>query len=103
MLFEIEYVIIALNNDIWMDFGRSDEMSTAKVITVKKHLVKVIGSADQKSYLSAKDIEMDARATKAVKAAIEKAEFCKKPVAKYDIKTKKAYIVDSAGETKYVE
>lgn len=78
-------------------------MSTAKVITGKKHSIKVIGSADQKGYISSKDIEMDARATKAVKSAIEKAEFCKKPVAKYDVKTKKAYIEYSAGVKKYVE
>jgi len=78
-------------------------MSMAKVITGKKHSIKVIEPADQKGYISAKDIEMDARATEAVKSAIEKAEFCKKPVAKYDIKTKKAYIEYSAGVKKYVE
>lgn len=77
-------------------------MSAAKVITGKKHSIKVIGSADQKDYISIKDKEMDARATKAVKSAIEKAEFCKKPVAKYDIKTKKVYVEYSAGERKYV-
>lgn len=34
-------------------------------------------------------MEMDARAIQAVKSALAKAEFCKKPVAKYDVKEKK--------------
>lgn len=45
---------------------------------------------------------MDARARQAVKVAIEKAKFCKKPVARYDIETKRAYIEYADGTRKYV-
>ena len=47
-------------------------------------------------------MEMDARARQAVKVAIEKAKFCKKPVARYDTETKRAYIEYANGERKYV-
>ena len=46
---------------------------------------------------------MDKRATEAVKSAVAKAEFCKKPVAKYDSKTYKVYVKYANGEKKYVE
>lgn len=46
---------------------------------------------------------MDERAIQAVKSAVEKAVFCKKPVAKYDIDTKKVYIEYTDGVRKYVE
>ena len=36
--------------------------------------------------------DMDYRAKQAVKAAVSKAEVCKKPVAKYDVATKTAYL-----------
>ncbi len=53
-------------------------------------------------YLTDSDREMDARARQAVKAAIEKAEFCKKPVAKYDVITRRSYIEYPTGEKLYV-
>ena len=40
---------------------------------------------------------------RAVKAAVDKAQFCKKSVAKYDVKNKKAYIEFADGKRKYVE
>ncbi|WP_164516817.1 hypothetical protein [Clostridium transplantifaecale] len=46
---------------------------------------------------------MDARATQAVKAALAKAEFFKKPVAKYDLKTKRVYVEYADGEKKRVK
>lgn len=48
------------------------------------------------------DAEMDRRAIAAVKSAIEKAKVCKKPVAKYDVKTKRAYVEYADGVRKYV-
>ncbi len=84
---------------------RIDTMDIIKERTGKKHSVKVISSissADQKK-ISDKELEMDARATQAVKAALAKAEFCKKPVAKYDLKTKRVYVEYADGEKKRVK
>ena len=39
----------------------------------------------------------------AVKAALHRAKVCKKPVARYDMDTKRAYIEYPNGERKYVE
>lgn len=66
-------------------------------------IIKVVASADQGTVISNRDAEMDARAIQAVKSAVAKAEFCKKPVAKYDKVTKQAYIEYADGERKYVE
>jgi hypothetical protein len=55
------------------------------------------------NYISKNDIEMDKRASAAVKAAIDKAKVCNKPVAKYDKAIKKAYLEYPNGEKKYVE
>ena len=41
---------------------------------------------------------MDARAVEAVKAAINKARVCKKPIAGYDKENKKAYIEYANGQ-----
>lgn len=66
--------------------------------------VKVVINADQKNHvISSKDMEMDRRARQAVRSAVEKAKFCKKPIAKYDKAAKKAYIQYANGEKKYVE
>lgn len=74
-----------------------------KIIQGKNHTIKVVASDEQKEYISIGDVEMDARAVKAVKTAVDKAQFCKKPVAKYDSERKKAYIEYTAGVKKYVE
>lgn len=65
--------------------------------------VNVFTNAEHNSVISNKDIEMDKRAQQAVHAAVEKARFCKKPVAMYDKVQKKAYIRYANGEKKYVE
>lgn len=44
------------------------------------------------------DKEMDYRARKAVEMAIEKARICKKPIARYDAETKRAYLEYPNGE-----
>lgn len=69
----------------------------------KTYVVKVVSPEEQSRVLSNSDMEMDARARQAVKVAIEKVEFCKKPVARYDIETKRAYVEYANGERKYVE
>ena len=64
--------------------------------------IKIITVAEE-CVLSPSDSEMDARAVEAVKAAINKARFCKKPVARYDKERKAAYIEYSNGERKNAE
>ena len=46
----------------------------------------------EEGFISEKDAEMDKRAEAAVKAAIKKLEVTKKPIARYDKETKKAYL-----------
>lgn len=65
--------------------------------------IKVVAPADHKNAISKRDAEMDARARQAVKSAVSKAEFCKKPIAKYDKKAKKAYVEYADGIKRYVE
>jgi hypothetical protein len=65
--------------------------------------VNVVAAEERQSVVSSRDAEMDARAVQAVKDAINKAEFCKKPIAKYDMETKKVYIQYADGKIKYVE
>ncbi|MDE6625269.1 MAG: hypothetical protein K2K56_02730 [Lachnospiraceae bacterium] len=78
-------------------------MDVVKKRDGETYVIKVVSPEEQNQVLSSSDIEMDARARQAVKAAIEKAEFCKKPVARYDIETKRAYIEYADGVRKYVE
>lgn len=75
-----------------------------RTIQVKSgRTVEIVDFADGKYVISKRDAEMDARAKQAVKSAVAKAEFCKKPVAKYDKIIKKAYIEYADGTKKYVE
>ncbi|MGN0435228.1 MAG: hypothetical protein ACI4D8_01215 [Wujia sp.] len=75
-------------------------MIEEKIINNKK--IKIVTMDSYNQVLSSQDLEMDIRAVQAVKAAIEKAEICKKPIAKYDIEKKKAYIQYANGEIEYV-
>lgn len=77
-------------------------MSVLKQEREKKLSVKVVHTSKQGNSISARDAEMDARATQAVKAAVAKAQFCKKPIAKYDFVTKRAYVEYANGERRYV-
>ena len=52
--------------------------------------------------LTESDNEMDERAVEAVKAAINKAKICKKPIAGYDNEKKQAYVEYANGKRKYV-
>lgn len=78
-------------------------MCTIKVKNSTKYAIKVITSSEQKNFISNHDAEMDARAVQAVKSAVAKAEFCKKPIAKYDIRTGKVYIEYANGVKRYVK
>ena len=75
----------------------------SKVININGMTVKVIDNTEKQDNLSQEDKDMDIRANEAVKAAIEKAKVCKKPIARYDIETKRAYIEDAEGNRRYVE
>ena len=62
-------------------------------------IISVDGSAVA---ASPKDVEMDNRAREAVKSAIHRAKTCKKPVARYDRITQRAYIETEDGRRRYV-
>lgn len=68
----------------------------------RKRKIKVIDYAQHSDYISDADAEMDKRAIAAVRAAISKAEVCKKPIAKYDINRKQAYLEYPDGRKEYV-
>ena len=75
----------------------------SKVININGRNVKIIDNTEKQETLSQEDKDMDIRAKEAVKAALEKAKVCKKPIARYDIETKRAYIEDAEGNRRYVE
>ena len=54
-------------------------------------VLNVINREEEKNTLTLLDNEMDERAVEAVKAAINKAKICKKPIASYDKEKKRAY------------
>ena len=68
-----------------------------KIILDGKRIITIVESGD--TIISENDSEMDIRARCAVKSAIEKAEICKKPVARYDAVLKKAYLEFANGES----
>ena len=76
-------------------------MTTVK--TKSGRVIKVVSRNEEKSTLTVSDNEMDLRAVEAVKAAIEKAKICKKPIAGYDKEKKAAYIEYANGDRKYAE
>ena len=73
------------------------------VSTKNGRIIKVISRQEEKEILSVSDSEMDRRAVEAVKAAINKAKICKKPIADYDKEKKAAYIEYANGDRKYAE
>ena len=62
--------------------------------------VTVVSSSS--TTISQNEAEMDNRAREAVKSAIHKAKTCKKPIARYDRVSKKAYIETEDGRRVYV-
>lgn len=81
---------------------RIERMAVVKMRSGKTYPIKVVESSNQKGFISNRDAEMDVRAVQAVRKAVDKAKVCKKPIAKYDTETKKAYIEYSNGEKRYV-
>lgn len=73
---------------------RVDKFSV-NVVTEKDSLLK-------SGFISESDAEMDKRASAAVQSALDRARICKKPIAKYDSATQKAYIEYEDGVKKYV-
>ena len=74
------------------------------VSTKSGRIIKVVSREEEKSTLTDYQIsEMDERAVEAVKAAINKAKICKKPIAGYDKEKKRAYVEYANGERKYAE
>ena len=96
-----------VDNYMWLKikhiikYGRSVYMTT--VSTKSGKVIKVVSREEEKNTLTVSDNEMDARAVEAVKAAINKAKVCKKPVAGYDKEKKAAYVEYANGERKYAE
>lgn len=74
-------------------------MTTIK--TQNGKTVKIIMPEEEGSTLTLSDKAMDERATEAVKAALNKAKICKKPIAGYDKEKKMAYIEYADGERRY--
>lgn len=72
------------------------------VSTKSGKVIKVI-SGEEENTLTLSENEMDARAVEAVKAAINKAKICKKPIAGYDKEKKATYVEYANGERKYAE
>lgn len=84
---------------------KGERYMATKIRKVGKMSVKIVtdrGRLLDNNIISEHDVEMDNRAAAAVRSAIDKARVCKKPIAKYDPVTQKAYIEYSDGEKKYV-
>lgn len=55
------------------------------IVSIKNgRVIKVISRQEEKEILSVSDSEMDRRAVETVKAAINEAKICKKPIVGYD-------------------
>ena len=64
--------------------------------------VKIISPDNVGNSITEHDKEMDKRARAAVKSALEKAAVCQKPIAKYDLEKRQAYIEYPNGDREYV-
>lgn len=67
--------------------------------------VKVISADDIASIrreISSRDMEMDKRAVAAVNSAINRAQVCNTPIAKYDLASGRAYLEYADGSRDYV-
>lgn len=71
---------------------------TIKVIKKNVSTSKMV----EEGIISASDAEMDKRARAAVSIAKRQAKVCNKPIALYDKKQKKPYIVNPDGERIYL-
>ncbi len=76
---------------------------SGKIVKKDNLNIRVIMPGEVDENLTEDDIEMDKRVNAAVKAAIERAKVCKKPIARYDPVAKKAYMEYPDGTRKYSE
>lgn len=75
----------------------------SKIIKLKDNRSVTIVTSDSPSYkIPVNEIEMDIRVKEAVKSAIHRAKTCKKPIARYDSVSQKAYIETEDGRRIYV-
>ena len=74
-----------------------------KTMKVNGYTMQYVEANEIDKYLTDGDREMDLRATAAVEAAIQKAKICKKPIARYDVETKEAYLEYPDGTKKYAD
>lgn len=69
-----------------------------KTIKLNGRTVRVVSPEMQKTVITDADTDMDNRAKCAVKAAINRAQVCRKPIARYDAKARKVYIENADRE-----
>lgn len=74
----------------------------SRTIKLGNRSVTIVSAEGSETAITPNDAEMDARAKEAVKSAINRAKTCKKPVARYDRESKKAYIETANGDKIYV-
>ena len=79
-----------------------DYVIREKIINGEKYTINVVTS-DPDETLTENEKEMDYRARKAVELALEKAKVCKKPIARYDAETRRAFLEYPNGEREYVK
>ena len=79
--------------------GEMRKVGNMSVKIIKGDNMDITGDLE----ISNSDAEMDRRAVAAVRAAIDKAQVCSKPVAKYDVETKRAFVEYADGSRQYVE
>ena len=65
--------------------------------------IKIVHVSQKEKHISKEDADMDERMIQAVRSAKKKAAVCKKPIAKYDMKTKRAYLEYPSGAKRYVK
>lgn len=81
------------NNSIIKKEIKVDDM-TIKVIKKNVSTSKLV----EAGVITENDAEMDKRARAAVSMAKKQAKVCNKPIAMYDKKQKKPYMINAAGE-----
>ncbi len=74
-----------------------------KVVNINGMSVTVVDNSEKEAFLSQEDIDMDIRAKAAVNAALNKAMICRKPIARYDMLTKRAFIEYPDGTIRFLE
>ena len=82
-----------------------DEKAKLRVVNIggKPTKVRIVAGSKSGQRLSKEDLDMDTRVASAVKSAVSKAKVCHKPIAKYDVKTKRAYLEYPSGAKRYVK